>query len=128
MAQADPLKVVELLDEAFNCGDIEAILDFYEDGAVMVIEPGRLATGKDELRRTFEWMLTNIKGVAKQERTHVITAGDIALFLSKWSYTGASVDGAPFSRESYATVILRKGAEERWRIVVDNSWGLAVLE
>jgi ketosteroid isomerase-like protein len=47
-------ETVEEIDEAFNRGDVEAVLDFYEDGAVMVLEPGRLARGKDEMRRAFE--------------------------------------------------------------------------
>ena len=128
MIAPSPLEVVELLDEAFNRGDIEAVLDFYEDGAVVVVEPGRLATGKDELRRAFEWILNNIKGTAKQVRANVIEAGDIAMFTSKWNFSGTTADGAPVYRESYASVILRKAADGRWRIVVDNSWGPAILD
>lgn len=30
--QPDPLRMIELLDEAFNRSDIEAMLDFYEEG------------------------------------------------------------------------------------------------
>jgi uncharacterized protein (TIGR02246 family) len=124
---ASPLETIELLDEAFNRGDLEAILDFYEEGATVVLEPGRLATGKSELQRSYEWILSNIKGVARQEKTHVIETGDIALFTSKWSYSGTTSDGTPVSRESYASVVLRKHADGNWRIVVDNSWGPAVL-
>jgi uncharacterized protein (TIGR02246 family) len=127
MIARTPLEAVELLDEAFNRGDIEAVLSFYEEGATVVVEPGRLATGKDELRRSFEWVLTNIKGIAEQEKTHVIETGDIALFTSKWKYSGTSADGSSISRESYASVILRKHTDGGWRIVVDNSWGPAVL-
>jgi uncharacterized protein (TIGR02246 family) len=122
-----PLEIVELLDEAFNRGDIEAVLNFYEDGATMVVEPGRLAAGKAELRRVYEWIFSNIKGAAKQEKTHVIEAGDIALFTSKWSFSGMTLDGNSLSRESYASVIMRKQRDGEWRIVVDNSWGPAVL-
>ena len=50
MIARNPLEAVELLDEAFNRGEIEAVLDFYEAEAVMVAEPGRLATGKTEIR------------------------------------------------------------------------------
>ena len=128
MLEYSPAEVVELLDQAFNRGDIEAVLDFYEEDAIMVVKPGRLATGKAELRSAFEWILTNIKGTAKQEKTHVIEAGDIALFTSKWSYSGETADGTPIARESYATTIFRKGEDGRWRIVVDNSWGPAVIE
>lgn len=122
-----PLETVELLDEAFNRRDIKAVLDFYEDDAVMVIEPNRLATGKAEIQATYEWIFANIKGTATQEKTHVIETGDIALFTSKWNFTGVMSNGDSASRESYASVILRRQAGGGWRIVVDNGWGYAVL-
>jgi uncharacterized protein (TIGR02246 family) len=128
MNEKTPLQVIQELDEAFNCGDIDSILNFYEDDATIVIEPGRLATGKPELRRSFEWMFNNITGVAKQEKTHVIENGDLALFTSRWSLTGSTGEGTSIARESIATVILRKHPERGWRIVVDNSWGPAVLD
>jgi uncharacterized protein (TIGR02246 family) len=127
MIARSPLEAVELLDEAFNRGDIEAVLEFYEDGAVVVAEPDRLATGKTEIRQAYQWILSHLKGTARQEKTYVIETGDIALFTSRWSYTGVTSDGSPVSRESYASVILRKQSDGGWRIVVDNSWGPAVL-
>lgn len=128
MIARTPLEAVELLDEAFNRGDIEAVLDFYEDGATMVAEPGRLARGKTELRQVYEWVFSNMKGIASQEKTHVIETGDIALFTSRWSFNGTTADGTNVSRQSYASVILRRQGDGGWRIVVDNSWGPAVLE
>lgn len=127
MIARTPLEAVELLDDAFNRGDLEAVLGFYEDGAAMVVEPGRLATGKAELRRAYEWIFGNINGRAEQIKTHVIEAGDVALFTSEWRFTGTSADGRSVSRQSYASVILRKQADGGWRVVVDNSWGHAVL-
>ena len=123
----NPLETVELLDEAFNRGELEAVLSFYEEGAAMVLEPGRLARGKPELRSAYEWIFSNMAGTARQEKTHVIESDDIALFTSKWSYAGMTADGTPVSRESYASVILRKQSDGHWLIVVDNSWGPAVL-
>ena len=122
-----PLETVERLDEAFNRGDLEAILSFYEEGAAMVLEPGRLVRGKTELRRAYQWILSRMKGVAKQEKTHVIETGDIALFTSKWNYSGATPDATPVFRESYASVVMRRQPDGNWLIVVDNSWGPAVL-
>jgi uncharacterized protein (TIGR02246 family) len=127
MIARSPLEAIELLDEAFNRGDLEAMLDFYEDGATLVAEPGRLVNGKIEIKQTYEWILSNIKGTARQEKTHVIETGDIALFTSRWTYSGTTSDGSAVSRDSYASVILRQQADGGWRIVVDNSWGPAVL-
>jgi uncharacterized protein (TIGR02246 family) len=125
---ANPLETVAMLDEAFNAGDLEAVLNFYEEDAAIVLEPGRIVTGKPELRRAYLWILSNIKGTARQEKTHVIETGDIALFTSRWNYTGTTSDGNTLFRESYASVVLRRQADGEWRIVVDNSWGPAVLE
>jgi ketosteroid isomerase-like protein len=45
MLKITPLQAVLDLDDAFARKDIEAVLSFYEDSAVLVIEPGRLARG-----------------------------------------------------------------------------------
>ncbi len=41
-------EVVGELDSAVNRGDLEAVLSFYSDDAVMVVQPRQLARGKDE--------------------------------------------------------------------------------
>ena len=123
-----PLETIELIDEAFNRGDLEAVLSFYEDGATIVVEPGRVVSGKAELRQVYEWIFANIKGSARQEKTHVMEAGDLALFTSKWTFDGTDLDGKSVSRQSYASVVLRRQRDGRWLIVLDNSWGPAVLE
>ena len=127
MANNTPEEAVEKVDEALNRGDIEAILDFYEDGAVMVAEPGRVVRGKANMRETFEAIL-GLKGVARQLKTYVIEAGDLALFTSRWSFSGKAPDGTPFLRESIATAVFRKQSDGEWRCVIDNSYGPAVLE
>jgi ketosteroid isomerase-like protein len=38
-------QAVEAVERAFNEGNIEAVLSFYEDNAVIVTEPGKLARG-----------------------------------------------------------------------------------
>ena len=115
------------LDHAFNLRDMDAVLSFYENDAVVVMAPGRMARGKDELRQFFAQLFA-MKCEAHQMRTHVIETGDIALFISKWQLVGESSDGRDFSREGIATSIFRKGADSKWRIVIDNCFGPASLE
>jgi uncharacterized protein (TIGR02246 family) len=127
MAKQSLEETVEQMDAAFNRGDIEAVLNFYEDGAVVVLEPGRLAQGRAALREAFTAIL-GLEGVARQIKTHVIEAGDLALFTSKWNFSGKAADGTPFSRDSIATTVFRKQSDGRWRCVIDNSYGPAILE
>lgn len=121
-----PDDAVKKLDEAFGRSDLEAVLAFYEDDAVLVVEPGRLARGKQELKSFFSRVFA-LKGVAEQIETNVLESGDIALFTSRWRFTGVTPDGTPFQKESTATSVFRKGEDGGWRMVIDNSHGPAVL-
>jgi ketosteroid isomerase-like protein len=126
--QQHPVEVaVEVVDEAYNRGDLEVVLDFYEDNAVMVVDPsGTLARGKVELRRAFEQVMA-AKGSAKQLKTRVIEADGIALFISHWTYSGADPSGTAFVWQLTATTVFRKQGDGRWRALIDNSFGPAVL-
>lgn len=125
MLATTPDEAVKELDQALARRDIEAVLAFYEDGAAVVMEPGRIARGKEELRKFFTQLFA-LKGEAHQIKTHVIESGNIALFLSKWRFAGEGPGGQPFSRESVATSVFRKGIDGKWRIVIDNSLGPAM--
>ncbi len=117
---------VKSLDEAFARKDLAAVLSFYEDDAVLVVEPGRVARGKNELARFFEFLFT-LNGRAEQLETHVLESGEIALFTSKWRFHGTSSDGRVFEKQSVATSVFRRAENGAWRMVIDNSHGPAVL-
>jgi uncharacterized protein (TIGR02246 family) len=127
MPQLSLEETVEKLDEAFNRGDIETVLNFYEDDAVVVLEPGRIARGKAQIRAAFEFIF-NLEGAAKQIKTTVIETGDLALFISKWTFSGKTPDGTLFTRESIATSVFRLQSDGKWRCVIDNPNGPAILD
>lgn len=127
MAKQSVEEIVEKMDEAFNRGDVEAVLDFYEDEAVVVLEPGRIAQGKERLREALQFVLS-LQGVARQVKTNVIEAGDLALFTSRWIFTGQLPDGTPFSREAIATTVFRRHGDGTWRCAIDNPHGPAILD
>lgn len=117
---------VRELDEAFARKDLERVLSFYEDEAVVVIEPGRVARGRAELSRFFEFLFT-LNGRAEQLQTHVLEAGEIALFTSRWRFTGTTPDGKPIEKEAVATSVFRRAPDGAWRMIIDNSHGPSVL-
>jgi len=123
---SSPEHAVEMVDDAFNRGDLEAVLAFYEAAAVVVTEPGKSARGTDELRVFFGRVMQS--GVsAKQLKTHVIEAEGIALFLSRWTLKSASGETAEGARTFIATTVLRKQPDGTWKALIDNSLGPLVL-
>ena len=53
MTSDSPEHAVKMVDEAFNRGDLEGVLSFYEASAVVVREPGSFVRGHEELRNFF---------------------------------------------------------------------------
>ena len=126
MVATSPEHAVELVDRAFNDGDVDAVLDFYEETAVVVTEPGRTARGAAELRNFFEQVMKS-GASAKQLTTHVIEADGVALFLSRWTLTTKDPNGDVSFRRFIATTVFRKQPRGGWKALIDNSFGPLVL-
>jgi uncharacterized protein (TIGR02246 family) len=115
------------LDDAFNRRDLEAVLSYYEDDAVLMAGPHRSIAGKDALRGFFERFIES-DSLARQDAVRVIANGDLALFLSRWTLT-TRVAGANDDEQHFvATSVFRRGVDGRWRLSIDNSFGPMVLD
>lgn len=123
MLAASPEQAVELLDQAFNAGDLEAVLTFYENAAVVVTEPGKVARGADELREFFSAAMRS-GASAKQLKTNVLEVDGVALFLSRWTL---SMRGQDPARSFVATTVFRQQADGNWKVLIDNSLGPLIL-
>ncbi len=127
LAISGPEKAVELLDRAFNEGDVDAVLRFYEHAAVVVATPSRLVRGINELKAFFEEAMRS-GALAKQLKSRVIEADGVALFLSRWTLTSKGAEGDAEPRTFVATTVFRKQHDGSWRILIDNSIGPLLLE
>ncbi len=126
MVTNSPEHAVQLLDQAFNEGDLAKVLSFYEDAAVVVTEPGKTASGIAELRSFFERVMQS-GASAKQLRTRVLEADGIALFISRWTLHMADQNPDVASRTFIATTVIRKQADGEWKILIDNPFGPLIL-
>ena len=123
MIATSPGHAIELLDDAFNRGDLDAVLRYYEAVAVVLPQPGTEARGADELRTVYGSFMKP-GTVARQIRTHVVEADGIALFTSRWSLTVA--DEPP--QEFIATTVFRQQPDGGWKALIDNARGPLVLD
>lgn len=122
MIAQSPEHAIELLDRAFNEGDLETILGIYDDSAVVIPEPGTEARGVGELRALYQRFMKPGTS-ATQLKTHVVEADGVALFTSRWTL---SVEGAP-PETFIATTVFRKQPDGGWKALIDNARGPLVL-
>ncbi len=123
MIAKNPAHAIEMLDDAFNRGDVEAILRYYDPAAVVLPEPGQEIRGEAALRSLYK-QFTRPGTVARQLQTHVVEADGIALFTSRWSLSVDSGEPQTF----VATVVLRQQPDGGWKALIDNARGPQVLE
>lgn len=95
---------------------------FYEPGAVP--QPIKPLTGAPARLAAYEHLLAF--GVPMRATTrHMYVAGDIALSVVDWSMTGVARQGHPLDLHGVAADVLRRGADGRWRYLINNPFGTA---
>ena len=58
---------------------------------------------------------------------HVVEAGDVALYMGRWTLEGTDPTGRTVSMGGESSDILRRQSDGRWLIALDNPWGGQVL-
>ncbi|MFG2873828.1 YybH family protein [Streptomyces sp. NPDC048337] len=116
-----PEEVPAVFAERFNSGDAAALAQVYEDGAVLVEQPGTPVTGPDLLAANGRLQSLGVP-IAVRPR-HVYRNGDLALLIVDWVIEGTDRDGGAVHVEGTATDVARRGSDGRWRYVIDNPFG-----
>ena len=127
MSAPNPVETVTQLVEAVNQGNLEAAVACYETEATLVVQPGQVATGTKALREAYAGYIA-MKTTITTETHKIIQTGDIALFSSKWNATGTAPDGTPVNMGGTSSDVLRRHADGRWLIAIDNPFGAAILD
>jgi uncharacterized protein (TIGR02246 family) len=121
--------VVEQADAAINRQDLDAVIDFYDDDAVLVIEPGRLARGKAEIRKAFTAIFAYFADslVVEQQDYVVLEAAGTALVMCTAKLDSKNAAGLPVSLVRKPTYVFKKDAAGKWKCVIDNSYGVELV-
>jgi uncharacterized protein (TIGR02246 family) len=120
MKSHEPQQIHQEFEEAFNSGDIEALMALYEPDCALVGAPGSVASGPDQVRAGLEGLLA-LKGKAKLTTRDVVQVGDIALLSCSWTLDGVGPDGQPVSIGGRTAEVARHQPDGRWLYVIDNA-------
>src|SRR2546429_8422249 len=119
----DPTDHVAAYCATFAKDSAELLNLHYEADAVLVPQPGHPVTGAKNRLGALRHLLG--VGLPMTARTrHVYVAGDLVLLVADWSLQGISRQGHPVDLHGIATDIARRGADGRWRYVIDNPFGI----
>ena len=108
----------QLFTEAFNAGDIDALMELYESGASIEPEPGKLVEGKDAIREVLNGFLA-LKGKINLETKKAVQTGDLGLLHGQWSLAGTDPDGNPVNLSGNTTEVVRRQADGSWLYAID---------
>lgn len=121
--------VIAAADKAIVSEDFDALMALYADDAVLVVQPGVYARGKEQIRTAFlriaDYFGHSLK--VRQDGMLVLEGGDTALVLRRTLVEHAK-GGTPATIARAATYVFRKSANGAWLCVIDNSYGTDLLE
>jgi ketosteroid isomerase-like protein len=109
-----PVSVAHAFAAAFNAKDAEAVDDVYEPGGLFIPEPGTIVTGN--ARREANQRFLHLGLPIDVKPRHVYEHDGLALLIVDWTIGDT---------KGTATDVARKGADGRWRYVIDNPFGTA---
>lgn len=126
MEKHEVIRAIELADQAINRRDMAALMDFYEEDATLVIEPGRCAYGKEQIAQAFRSIFEYFdQGLSvNQHDFHVVEGGGVALVVCKLKLSAQGLKASRVSMERKPTYIFKESRDGKWRCLIDNSYGV----
>jgi ketosteroid isomerase-like protein len=114
--------VIVNMTDAFVKKDIDGVLATYEDGAIVMFEPQKPVTGKDNLRMAFTQFVA-MNPIFTYSGHEVYISGDIATHIAPWKMVGHLPDGTKVEQSGLSIAVLRKQANGTWLMIQDNPNG-----
>jgi uncharacterized protein (TIGR02246 family) len=119
MPAQSPEDMARAFTEAFNSGDLDVVMELYEAEAVLVPEPGQVASGTAAIRSALAGFL-GLKGTIEIEPHRILSLGDVALANTTWKLAGTNPDGTLANLSGDTTEVIRRQADGTWRYVIDD--------
>ncbi|NHM30721.1 YybH family protein [Neobacillus terrae] len=120
-------EVIKKSDLAIKQEDFETLMNYYTDDAILVVKPGTIARGKEEIKKAFIAIAKyfNNSIVPTQGEMLLLEAGDTVLVISQ-TMLAADKKDSEFSMERRATYVFKK-QNGQWLCAIDNSYGTDLL-
>jgi uncharacterized protein (TIGR02246 family) len=121
MRAHSPAEIHTLFRDAFNLGDVEALLSLYEPDAILVVA-GNAVTGRGNIQKALESFLAGHSRMTLNTRAVVESPEGLAVLHGAWVIEPPTdMEGATISR-GLSTEVVRKQPDGTWRFVIDSPY------
>ncbi|MGJ7922407.1 YybH family protein [Neobacillus sp. LXY-4] len=121
-------ELIKKCDLAIKHEDFETLMNYYTEDAILVVKPGMIAKGKEEIKKAFIAIAKyfNNSIVPTQGEMIILEAGDTALVISQTLLTADKMD-SEYSMDRRATYVFKKNSQGEWLCAIDNSYGTDII-
>jgi uncharacterized protein (TIGR02246 family) len=117
MDRNDPRSIHSLFQEAFNAGDIDALVSLYEPNAVLVVS-GQPVVGHASIRAAYKVFLAGRSRMTLKTRSVVTFDETLAILHGDWILEGGM--GESGNNRGLSTEVVRRQPDGAWRFIIDN--------
>lgn len=123
-------QIIESCDRAISAKNFDSLMEYYAEDAALVVKPGMIAKGKDNIRKAFIAISDYFQGqlVVEQGEMQVIEGGGNALVIMETRLRFPDGQGGTVETTRRATYVFRQESCGRWLCTVDNSYGTSLLD
>ena len=121
-------ELIKKCDLAIKKEDFDTLMNYYTDDAILVVKPGMIARGKEEIKKSFIAIAKyfNNSLIPTQGKMIILEAGDTALVISQ-TLLDADIKDSEYSMDRRATYVFTKNSNGEWLCAVDNSYGTDLI-
>ena len=122
-------ELIKKCDIAIKNENFDTLMNYYTDDAILVVKPGMIAKGKDEIKKAFIAIAKyfNNSIVPTHGEMIILEAGDTALVISQ-TLLAADIKASEYSMDRRATYVFKKSSNDQWLCAIDNSYGTDLIE
>jgi len=119
---------IKKCDLAIKQEDFETLMNYYTEDAILVVKPGMIARGREEIKKAFIAIAKyfNNSLVPTQGEMIILEAGDTALVISQTLLDADKKDNE-YPMDRRATYVFKKNSQGEWLCAIDNSYGTELI-
>lgn len=120
--------IIKKCDTAIKQEDFDTLMNYYTTDAILVVKPGMIAHGKEEIKQAFKKIAKyfNNSIVPTQGEMIILETGDTALVISQ-TLLDADKSDSEYSMDRKATYVFKKNSHGDWLCAIDNSYGTDLI-